>query len=90
MVGTSSSFRRLTGSQRHGAIRESRGDMVFLAFVHATLLLVLVIVLYPLVFILSSSFSSTAAVTGSRVRSDTPRSTIRARRVPAAIGDAWN
>lgn len=50
-----------------GAIRESRGDMIFLVVVHIVLVLVLLIVLYPLVFIVSSSFSSTSAVASGQV-----------------------
>ena len=49
------------------AIRESRGDQVFVAFIATILSLTLVIVLYPLIYIVSSSFSSVPAVVSGRV-----------------------
>jgi len=48
-------------------IRESYGDRVFLACVYILLTIVLIATLYPLVFIVSSSFSSPSAVSGGRV-----------------------
>jgi ABC-type glycerol-3-phosphate transport system permease component len=48
-------------------MRLSRGDRVFMAFNYAFLLLVLLIVAYPLIYILSSSFSSPRAVVAGRV-----------------------
>lgn len=45
----------------------SRGDRVFMAFNYAFLILVLLIVAYPLIYILSSSFSSPRAVVAGRV-----------------------
>lgn len=49
------------------AVRESAGDRVFLGLVYLFLIIVLVITLYPLIFIISSSFSSPSAVSGGRV-----------------------
>ncbi|MDU0199595.1 carbohydrate ABC transporter permease [Paenibacillus sp. MAH-36] len=48
-------------------IRESAGDKIFVISLYVILSLLLVIVLYPLIYILSSSFSSPAAVTSGRV-----------------------
>lgn len=48
-------------------IRESAGDKIFVISVYVILSLLLVIVLYPLIYIVSSSFSSPAAVTSGRV-----------------------
>ncbi len=35
-------------------VRESAGDRVFLAFIYTILILLLIVVLYPLIYILSS------------------------------------
>ncbi|KQX48342.1 MULTISPECIES: carbohydrate ABC transporter permease [unclassified Paenibacillus] len=48
-------------------IRESVGDKLFLISIYVILSLLLVIVLYPLIYIFSSSFSSPSAVTSGRV-----------------------
>lgn len=48
-------------------IRESLSDRLFLFFVHLFLAVVLLIVLYPLVYVVSSSFSSPEAVSSGRV-----------------------
>jgi putative aldouronate transport system permease protein len=48
-------------------IRESAGDRVFLTLIYTFLLVTLAIVIYPLIFILSSSFSSAQAVVSGRV-----------------------
>jgi putative aldouronate transport system permease protein len=48
-------------------IRESFGDLIFLGIVYAVLTAVLLIVLYPLVYIVSSSLSSPSAVSSGRV-----------------------
>ena len=48
-------------------IKESPTDRVFLTLVTAFLIGVMILILYPLIFIVSSSFSSTAAVTSGRV-----------------------
>lgn len=49
------------------AIRESTGDRLFMAVVYTILTIVLIAVLYPLIYIVSSSISSPAAVTSGRV-----------------------
>jgi putative aldouronate transport system permease protein len=48
-------------------VRESVGDRFFLGLVYLFLAVVLIITLYPLIFIVSSSFSSPEAVSGGRV-----------------------
>ncbi|WP_217593847.1 carbohydrate ABC transporter permease [Cohnella sp. GbtcB17] len=52
---------------RATAIRESVGDRVFLALIYIFLCCVLVAVLYPLIYIVSSSFSSAQAVVSGKV-----------------------
>ncbi|AEI42823.1 carbohydrate ABC transporter permease [Paenibacillus mucilaginosus] len=54
------------GSVRR-AIRESLGDRIFIAGTYIFLTVVLIAVLYPLVYILSSSISSPAAVSSGKV-----------------------
>lgn len=49
------------------AIRESKGDRLFVVFVYLFLTLILVIVAVPLIYILSSSVSSPQAVTSGKV-----------------------
>jgi putative aldouronate transport system permease protein len=53
--------------KRPSRIRESFGDRLFLFVVYVFLTVVLLIVLYPLVFVVSSSFSSPLAVSSGRV-----------------------
>jgi putative aldouronate transport system permease protein len=48
-------------------IRESKGDKVFLAFIYAFLSIVLLMIFYPLLYIVSASFSSPQAVMSGRV-----------------------
>ncbi len=48
-------------------IRDTAGDRVFMAFNYLVLTLLLVVILYPLVYVLSASFSSGSAVTSGRV-----------------------
>ena len=48
-------------------IRESLGDRIFLISIYIILTIVLVAVLYPLIYIVSASFSSPAAVTAGKV-----------------------
>jgi multiple sugar transport system permease protein/putative aldouronate transport system permease protein len=45
----------------------TRGDRIFLAFNNVFLAIILLLVAYPLIFIVSSSFSSTSAVINGRV-----------------------
>ncbi len=49
------------------AIKKSKSDRIFYALVYLFLVLLCLSILYPLIFILSSSFSSTKAVTEGRV-----------------------
>lgn len=51
----------------YGKIRESRGDRIFLGFVIAFLALVVLAIIYPLIYIVSSSFSSGQAVGAGKV-----------------------
>lgn len=48
-------------------IKESTGDKLFLTIIYILLSLVVIAVIYPLIFIISSSISSPAAVTSGRV-----------------------
>lgn len=48
-------------------VKDSLGDKIFLIAVYVLLSLLLVVVLYPLIYVISSSFSSPAAVTSGRV-----------------------
>lgn len=48
-------------------IKNSTGDSIFLGFVYFALFLVLIVVIYPLIYIISSSVSSPAAVASGRV-----------------------
>ncbi len=50
------------------AIQDSTGDRIFIAINTIFLLIILALVLYPLIYVLSASFSSPAAVTAGRVR----------------------
>jgi putative aldouronate transport system permease protein len=54
-------------SSRSKRIGESLGDRVFMGIVYLFLAVVLVIVLYPLVYIVSASFSDPIAVTSGKV-----------------------
>jgi multiple sugar transport system permease protein/putative aldouronate transport system permease protein len=48
-------------------IRLSRGDRIYYTVIHVILALLLIIVLYPLIFVVSSSFSSPNAVVSGQV-----------------------
>jgi len=54
-------------AKKSHAIRNSRSDSVFYFFVYAVLIFLTIIVLYPLIYILSSSFSSSHAVSSGKV-----------------------
>jgi len=56
-----------TTMRRSSRIRETFGDRIFLALVYLFLFIVLLVVLYPLVYIVSASFSSPLAVSSGRV-----------------------
>jgi putative aldouronate transport system permease protein len=53
--------------KRRTAVRESRGDRIFLVFVYTFLGIIALLVLYPMVYVVSSSFSSGRAVLSGRV-----------------------
>src|SRR5512135_2722540 len=53
--------------KRPAGIRESFGDRIFLTIVYVFLFAVLLVVLYPLVYVVSASFSSPLAVSSGRV-----------------------
>lgn len=57
---------RLVDKRKH-TIRESFGDRVFMTVTYIILTVVLIAVLYPLIYILSSSLSSPAAVSSGKV-----------------------
>ncbi|GJM79973.1 carbohydrate ABC transporter permease [Paenibacillus timonensis] len=48
-------------------IKESAGDRIFIGVIYVILTLLVIVVLYPLIYIVSSSISSPAAVTSGRV-----------------------
>jgi putative aldouronate transport system permease protein len=52
---------------RSGRVGLSRSDRLFLAVINTLLFLILVVIAYPLIYIVSSSFSSTRAVTSAQV-----------------------
>ncbi len=54
-------------AQKTTRIRESLGDRFFMFCVYVFLFVILVIVLYPLIYVVSSSFSSPLAVSSGRV-----------------------
>ncbi|QGQ96040.1 carbohydrate ABC transporter permease [Paenibacillus psychroresistens] len=56
-----------TAIPRNIKIKESFGDRVFLTITYTILTVILITVLYPLVFIISSSLSSPAAVSSGKV-----------------------
>lgn len=58
---------RLRGRQS-SAVQESTGDRIFIFFNTIFLLIILVIVLYPLIYVLSASFSEPTAVTAGQVK----------------------
>ena len=49
------------------SIRDTTGDRVFMAFNYLVLTMLLVVILYPLIYVLSASFSSGQAVSSGRV-----------------------
>ena len=54
-------------SRKHNLVKLSSGDRVFIGAAYATLSVALIVVLYPLIFVVSSSFSSTDAVVTGKV-----------------------
>lgn len=60
-------LRTHSGSRRSVRIKESLGDRIFLTVTYILLILVLIAVLYPLIYIVSSSLSSPSAVSAGKV-----------------------
>ncbi|MDR0554912.1 MAG: carbohydrate ABC transporter permease [Treponema sp.] len=58
---------KTAGKKRLSSIRDTAGDRAFLAFVYVMLSFILVIVLFPLIYIVSASFSSPQAVVSGEV-----------------------
>ena len=56
-----------TALRKSNRVRESRGDLVFDGVIMALLILAVIIVAYPLIYVVSASLSSTDAVMGGRV-----------------------
>lgn len=54
----------MTGQTR---IKESTPDLIFLGFIYIVLIIILIIVAYPLLNVVSSSFSDSKAVVAGRV-----------------------
>lgn len=54
-------------TMRSTRIKESKVDRIFIGAIYVFLILVLIAVLYPLIYIVSASFSSPSAVTSGRV-----------------------
>ncbi|MFP3435361.1 hypothetical protein SB781_36985, partial [Paraburkholderia sp. SIMBA_061] len=54
-------------ANRRSTIRESYGDRVFITIIYVVLSMVLIVVLYPLIYIVSSSLRSPAAVSSGEV-----------------------
>lgn len=54
-------------SSSSSKIKDSVGDRIFVTMIYVFLSLILIIVLYPLIYIVSASFSDPAAVTSGRV-----------------------
>lgn len=52
---------------KNTSIQESKIDRIFMTAVYVLLVLILIAVLYPLIYIVSASFSSASAVTSGRV-----------------------
>jgi putative aldouronate transport system permease protein len=63
-VNTSTEVRQL---QRSNRVKESAGDRIFLGFIYLFLLILLAIILFPLIYIVSSSFSDPLAVSSGQV-----------------------
>jgi putative aldouronate transport system permease protein len=54
-------------ARQHSVVKDSTGDRIFMAFNYLALTALLVVVLYPLIYIVSASFSDARAVTAGRV-----------------------
>ncbi len=79
-----------TKAAKKTAIKESLGDRVFNLVNNLLLILLLFIVGYPILYIISSSFSSTLAVTGGKVWLLPVEPTLYAYEVVFNYGKIWN
>lgn len=67
MLGISTQARNARRVNRSNKIKEPLGDRIFLSGVYLFLILLLAVILFPLIYIVSSSFSSPIAVSSGRV-----------------------
>src|SRR5258708_3541988 len=67
MLGIGTEARNTRQLNRSNKIKESAGDRIFLGGIYLFLLVLLAIVLFPLIYIVSSSFSSAIAVSSGQV-----------------------
>jgi putative aldouronate transport system permease protein len=67
MFGINAEVQQKRQIQRANRIKESMGDRIFLGFIYLFLLILLAIILFPLLYIVSSSFSSPLAVSSGQV-----------------------
>lgn len=67
MFGINAQVRQSRQIQRANRVKESLGDRVFLGFIYLFLIILLAIILFPLLYIVSSSFSSPLAVSSGQV-----------------------
>jgi len=67
MFGINAEVQQKRQLQRANRVKESVGDRVFLGFIYLFLLILLAIILFPLIYIVSSSFSSPLAVSSGQV-----------------------
>lgn len=68
MQAPNTTTRRWRRASTGGAIRDPRGDRLFLAVNHAVLITFALMVLYPIIYVVSSSFSSGGAISSGAVR----------------------
>jgi putative aldouronate transport system permease protein len=67
MFGINAEVQQKRQLQRANRVKESVGDRVFLGFIYLFLLILLALILFPLLYIVSSSFSSPLAVSSGQV-----------------------
>lgn len=67
MLGINAEVQQKRQLQRANRVKESVGDRIFLGFIYLFLLFLLAVILFPLIYIVSSSFSSPLAVSSGQV-----------------------
>mgnify|MGYP001032834092 FL=1 len=67
MFGINAEVQQKRQLQRANRVKESVGDRIFLGFIYLFLLFLLAVILFPLIYIVSSSFSSPLAVSSGQV-----------------------